>query len=88
VEHADYFDDPSGTDFVENQMATYRKNSIARTNKVTGFAKFRVISQAMERMVKFSQVTIPLFTAPSLFRVFGNPFQICPSGGFYPEPRH
>lgn len=88
VEYADYFNDRSSTDFVENQMPAYRKNSIARTDQVTGFAKFGVISQAMERMVKFSQVTIPLFTAPSLFRVFGNPFQICPSGGFYPEPRH
>lgn len=69
-------------------MTTYRKNTIARTNMVTGFAKFGVLSQAMERLVKFSQVAITLLTVPHLLRVFGNPFQILPSSGFYPETRH
>jgi len=88
VEYADYFNDISGSNSVKNQMATYWKNSIARTNMVTGFAKFGVLSQAMERWVKFCQVAITLLTVPRLLRVFGNPFQIRLSSGLYPETRH
>ena len=52
---------------------------------VAGLAKLGVVGQLIERSVKFSQVTIALFTIPSLLRVPGYPVQIRPSGGFCAE---
>ena len=88
MQHTDDFGSLVGGELVENQMATYREYTIARTNMVAGLAKLGVVCQSMKRLVKFGQVAVSLFPSPGLFGEYRNTFQIGSGCGLNSEMRH
>ena len=88
MQHTDDFGRLVRGELVEDQMATYREYAVARTNMVTGLAKLGVVGQSMERLVKFGQIAVSLFAAPSLFCEFGNALQVGSGCGLDSEARH
>ena len=88
MQHTDDLGSFVGRELVEDQMATYREYTIARTNMVARLAKLGVVRQSMERLVKFGQVAVSLFPSPCLFGEYRNTFQIGSGCGLDSETRH
>jgi hypothetical protein len=88
MQHTDDFGHLVRGELVEDQMATYREYTIARTNMVAGLARLGVVSQSMECLVKFGEVAVSLFAAPSLFGEFRNTFLVGSGRSLDSETRH
>jgi hypothetical protein len=88
MEYANNIHAMTSTYFVEDDMDTYRKSTVADTNVITCFTKLVVLSQLVKSMVKLGQALVSLLTDPSLLGELRNGFQASLYRHLYPEVSH